>query len=179
MRTRTVVFLLEPTVSVMKGITELKHLRTNDVAPPRLMAWALRQMTLRKGQSGASSGYSTVLRVWWWKRSVLVGAQQKCAFFFWISSRNILLVPCMFDCLKQDCQRFTPGALAPTYWVTSFMTAVLEAKRASKHCSRHTAFLPSAASMQIRALEQFSFPSLRLLLLATLCKNEEDGVASD
>lgn len=76
----------------------------------------------------------------------------------------------MHDCLERDSRSFTPGASAPTYWVTSFMAASLETERSGTHCSRQTAFLPFAASMQIRALELFFVSSLRLMLLATLRK---------
>lgn len=141
------------------------------------MTWMLRRMTLEKKDNlgphqgavqyeGFGSGriHCTISR----SRSVAPTFELK-------QKKPVLLLPYVFECLERDCRRFTWGTSAPTYWVTSFLTAALETKRSNKHCSRHTAFLPSAASMQIRALELFFVSSLRLLLLATLCKNEEDG----
>lgn len=153
----------------LKGITELQHSRINDVAPYRLiMTWTLRQMTLKQGRSGAKWGY-TVLSVC---ECDALGAEWKkrmgCPLLN--SSKNILVASCVFDCLEWNFQHFTRGGWAPTHWVTFFLTAALETKRSSKYCSRHTAFLPSAASMQIRALELFFVSNLQLLLLTTLQK---------
>lgn len=89
---------------------------------------------------------------------------QQVAPSFWISSREILLVPCMLDCLKRGCQRFTPGAIAPSCWVTSFMTAALEEKSGSKQCSRHFLFFAlycQRADKSIRAVFPF-----RVLIVA-------------
>lgn len=70
----------------------------------------------------------------------------------------------MFDYPLQDFQGFTLSASA------------LQTERSTTHSLRLTAFLPSAASMQIRALELFFVSSLQLLLLATVCKKKnKDG----
>lgn len=70
----------------------------------------------------------------------------------------------MLDCLKRGCQRFTPGARAPSCWVTSFMTAALEEKSGSKQCSRRFLFFAlccQRADKSIRAVFPF-----RVLIVA-------------
>lgn len=63
----------------------------------------------------------------------------------------------MLHCLKQGCQRFTPCASAPSFWVTSFMTAALEEKSGGKQSSRHFFFALycQCADKSIRAVFPF------------------------
>lgn len=152
----------------------------------RLTAWMLIWVTLKKGQSGHAQVIIQPYGFVGWSIGCTASRSRSVAPAFW--SRNISPLLCMFDCLEQDWRHFTPSALAPTYWETSFMTAVLGAKKGGVNTVQGTQlsfffFLPSAASIQIRALEQFffSFPLFfsRLLLLATLWKNEEAGAASE
>lgn len=81
--------------------------------------------------------------------------------------------------MQRDCQSFTAGASALTFGVTSFMTAVRERKSGSKQCLTQAAFLPSAASMQIRVLELFVHFQHSTAAISPSAKTKEMGLHVD